>query len=692
MQVISVAKRGAFASSTPSPSAVSADEIRFRVSSEVEDHYGDIVVQAGLEFPSVLPAVADHDHKLDSAIGSWHQVERKGTETFATLRLLPAGTSRMADLVRALHADNHPIASSIYFNVSRNDVEPITKSIGGKSVQTGKKYKRGSVTEITLTQFPANPQAVAVARSLGFSDDEVSALSRPGTQVAADTSASVAAASAPIKSNLGPKMQVNLQDMIAAARAQLDAASAAHETALASVSDATETLDAVARSTDDLAAARKRVDTLVAAEQAQVARAVAQPAPAAVAQVVSPIARAYAAPAVVKPAALRNEAAGTLFAKLVVAKHLAASRHAGLHEVAEQLFPGQSDIIAVARTAVGVADTTTAGWAKEITLQDTRALMQEELRPISVFAALSAMGQSRQFNGAQHIIIPSSNVGLGNGGAAWVGQGGHIPVVQGQFSEARIEKLKVAGIIPATEELIRASIDPGAMSLFRTMLLQFLANLIDGSLLDNSAAVPMVRPVGLLNGATTAVGTAGGGVAAVQGDLKGMLASFVTANVGSRPVLLVNTNTKLSLAMMTTSLGEMLFRDEISQSRLLGFEVVASQHVPAGTAILVDAGYFSSAYDGPEIDESAHATISMADARAVAPTQAIDAAGAIGTANQVIPDGGLAVHGAPTGAGTANYLALSMFQTWSRAVRVVIPLGFAMTKTGAVVTRTAISW
>ena len=108
--------------------ALDPDAIRFRVSNEDVDAFGDVVVQSGLEFPPALPAVADHSHSLHAAIGDWQNVERGNRETFATLRLLPRGVSRSADLVRALHDGGFPLASSIYFSTKRGDVEPITKT------------------------------------------------------------------------------------------------------------------------------------------------------------------------------------------------------------------------------------------------------------------------------------------------------------------------------------------------------------------------------------------------------------------------------------------------------------------------------------------------------------------------------------------------------------------------------------
>ena len=137
----------------------------------------------------------------------------------------------------------------------------------------------------------------------------------------------------------------------------------------------------------------------------------------------------------------------------------------------------------------------------------------------------------------------------------------------------------------------------------------------------------------------------------------------------------------------------MSFRDEMNGGRLLGVEVVHSRNVPANTAILVDADALATAFDGPEFMVSEHATLTMANADATAPTQAgTDATpGAVGTAGQVPPDSGIPVAGG-AGASVANVRAHSMFQTYSTAIRGVWPTSWGMIRQGAVVSRTAIQW
>jgi hypothetical protein len=80
----------------------------------------------------------------------------------------------------------------------------------------------------------------------------------------------------------------------------------------------------------------------------------------------------------------------------------------------------------------------------------------------------------------------------------------------------------------------------------------------------------------------------------------------------------------------------------------------------------------------------------MANADGTAPTQAIDAAGAIATPGQV--EIGIAIAGAPMGAGTAAVVASSLYQNFATALRVVMPCGWALTRTGVVSAITGATW
>jgi hypothetical protein len=143
-----------------------------------------------------------------------------------------------------------------------------------------------------------------------------------------------------------------------------------------------------------------------------------------------------------------------------------------------------------------------------------------------------------------------------------------------------------------------------------------------------------------------------------------------------------------------------MFRDEVRSGTLLGVPVIVSANVPGGSVLVVDADSFAAANAAPEFMVSDQATIVQANADGTAPTQAGAASdytgGALGTAGEVKPDGGIIVTGdttgAPSGASVAGYQALSMYQVYSTAVRMVLPTSWATTRAGAVAAISSAAW
>jgi HK97 family phage major capsid protein len=352
------------------------------------------------------------------------------------------------------------------------------------------------------------------------------------------------------------------------------------------------------------------------------------------------------------------------------------------------MFANEPETIAIARSLVGVADTTTAGWAAELVRTETRALLQEDLVPMSIWANLASQGLSLSFNGANSVVVPQMNVGITADGA-WVGEGGAIPLVKGNLTAKRLSRYKLGGIVPITKELQRTS-DPAAVEVMRRLLMRVISNLLDSSLISALAENPGVRPAGIMFGVVTTPGAAGGGIAAVIADLKTMVGKFIAANVGSKPVLLMNSMTKLSLGLMTNALGQFFLSTEAAASLP---PIIASPIVPAGTVILVDADAFASAFDDMEIDISESATVQMANSDAVAPTHAGAGplGGALGVAHEVPVDGGIPISGG-NGASIAGSVAISFWQTWSLGIRLVMPASFGITKAGAVQGVTGVTW
>ena len=82
--------------------------------------------------------------------------------------------------------------------------------------------------------------------------------------------------------------------------------------------------------------------------------------------------------------------------------------------------------------------------------------------------------------------------------ADFVGEGQPIPALQGTSSvQAVVEPAKFAVIIALSRELYD---NPNAEGLIRQALVESAGPALDRRLFDNAAAVPDLRPAGLLNG------------------------------------------------------------------------------------------------------------------------------------------------------------------------------------------------
>ena len=111
---------------------------------------------------------------------------------------------------------------------------------------------------------------------------------------------------------------------------------------------------------------------------------------------------------------------------------------------------------------------------------------------------------------------------------------------------------------------------------------------VDSVLLDANPAT-VVRPAGLLNGVVALTATAGGGIAAIVGDIKQLVAALTTATFGNvrSPVWLMNPSDVLSASLVSAaSTGVFPFKEEIKGGTLATIPIIDSSTVPAKTLIL----------------------------------------------------------------------------------------------------------
>jgi hypothetical protein len=109
-----------------------------------------------------------------------------------------------------------------------------------------------------------------------------------------------------------------------------------------------------------------------------------------------------------------------------------------------------------------------------------------------------------------------------------------------------------------------------------------------------------VTPGGILAGVTPITGVAGGGLNALEGDLKALTAALVAAGAGANPVLICNPTQAMTLKLVCGPKFDL--------------PILQSNSIPAGTVILVEASSFVSAFgDVPEFETSRFATLHYED-------------------------------------------------------------------------------
>lgn len=137
----------------------------FAVSAESVDRYGDIIIQAGIDFKNYLKnPIALLNHNSGDPIGNFLNPRIQNGKLTADLDLLPLGVSARVDEIRALISHGVLRATSIGF--APIEQEPIYSSNG---TRTGTKYNKSELYEISVVSVPAQSEALAIARSLGIS-------------------------------------------------------------------------------------------------------------------------------------------------------------------------------------------------------------------------------------------------------------------------------------------------------------------------------------------------------------------------------------------------------------------------------------------------------------------------------------------------------------------------------------------
>jgi HK97 family phage prohead protease len=645
-----------------------ADGLDFVLSDETPDRYGDVLSADGWELGNFKKnPIALFNHNSSFPIGKWKGLKVENDALRGHLELAPAGTSERIDEIRKLVEAGILRAVSVGFL-------PVESRARSKT-EPGELYVKQELIETSLVSIPANPNAIAVAKSLKVSDDTLRMVfgKQADKNIApGDRRHGKQAATSP--NGKTKTMSTLAQNIIEAEKrllAKKDELAAFHD-AKGDGNYTDADMETIGKANADIEHEQKLMTALRDSEK----NLGAQSSDGGRAIIPAHAAKANGSSAIVQPPRPFNVAAKKispldLLCRAGALMAVAQRERKSVDEICRAVYGDDEPTRAVldwqTRAASNMAMTTVAGWAAELVQQIVVDFMAT-LYPKAIFPRFSGLGLSLTFGRNGKIIIPTRSRTPTIAGS-FVGEGLPIPVRQGAFTSQTLTPKKMAVITTWTREIDEHSI-PAIQGLLRDAVQTDTAIALDSVLIDANAATA-IRPAGILNGVSGLTPTAGGGFTALTGDIKALTGALLTGTLGNvrNPVWLMNPQQVNSIGLVAApGAGVFPFRDEISRGTLGGWPVIDSGTVPLGTVIVVDAADFVSVTgDGPRFEISDQATLHMED---TAPTD-------ISTA------------GTPA---VVAFPAKSMFQTDSLALRLILPINWTIRRTGTVAWMAGVTW
>ena len=564
--------------------ASSGEGPEFVLSDATVDRYGNIVEPAGWDLTNFLAnPIALFGHSNNFPIGRWSDVRVEGGKLIAKLNLAAKGTSARIDELISLVEQGILRAVSVGFRPMA--AQPINKD----KPYGPQRYTRQELLETSLVAVPANPAAVALAKSLNISDETISrafgeqAETRPRDVTAIGKQA---AKTSPIER---PEKMKTLSQRIEDTQNDLNA----KRDRLVELTGAADIdVDAVEEVNGQIEVVERTLSVLKTSEARTGVSAGAVAAPV--------IARRPLGHA-------QKEISGLdLLVRAAVVRGVSHFGGKSIDFVLDERYPGHEATAIVVKADQTVGTTTVAGWASEI-VQTTYADFLQALVGFSIYPALRAGGLPLSFDGYGTVSIPSRTAGGAGGGFVAEGQ----PIRVGRITTAAttMTSKKMGVIVPFTRELAKRS-TPAIEGLVRQSILEDTAATLDPIVLD-AVAGDTVRPAGLLNGvAAASAGVGGGDFLAVIEDFKALLAPFYTANAADNITVIMHPSQGLALSMMPgPGPGQFGWSAPLT-SRL---KIIESTHATAGRLIAIRNSDLATATGAVEFDISEQATVHMED-------------------------------------------------------------------------------
>ena len=607
------------------------DGMEFVLSDATVDRYGDIVEPDGWQLAKFKKnPIALFGHSSSFPIGTWENVRVEGGRLLGRLAMAAQGTSARIDELRGLVEQGVLRAVSVGFRPI--EAEPLDP----KHPYGGQRYKKQELLETSLVSVPANPAALAVARSLNLSAGTLAAVF--GEQ-AMDDGGMVRrgipgehAARNPLR-KLTTMSTQTISNRIVAAQTEL----VAKKDKLVELSAADDfDVDAVEALNAEIEVAERQLAALEATEK-KIGTERSQSAP-------NIVRRPLGFP--------QKQVDGfDLLVRAATAKTISVASGKTIDKVLDTAYPGHEATAFIAKADQVIGTTSGSHWADDL-MQTVNQGFLQALVGYSIYPVLRQRGIALSIDGANTVNIPRRTAGTAGGG--WVAEGSPIRVGKLTTAAASLTPKKMGVIVAYSDELGDRSV-PAIEALVRRAILEDTASTLDSALLDATAS-STARPAGLLNGVSAAaVGYGGGDHEAVKADFQALLAPFIAANAADNITVIMNPAQGLAIAMMDGPTNNANWFADI-RARV---NIVESTYATANRLVALRHADFATAMgDVPRFDVSQQATIHMED---TTPLEVVSGTG-------------------PTTADPVR----SLWQTASTGIRMILPVSWTMARTGMV--------
>lgn len=560
------------------------------------DRMGDEVDPLGAKFATPMPLLWQHKHDQPVGWVEFAEATAEGIPFRARIakieeagklrdRIDEAWQSVKAGLVRAV---------SIGFNGLAYDVLPTG----------GWRFTDWEWLELSLVTIPANSEAtMSVVKSIDSEVRQAATGQKQNRVVKLEKSAGALALTK--NPTITGKKDMTIKEQLAAAREKHNANLARMKALTDAAMEAGCTLDdAQGEEYDNLVAdnvsLEKHIERLAIQEKSMAATA--KPIDG------STVEKANAS----RGGSIQlvsDEPKGSDFVKYVSCLALSKGSRSDALAMARERFPNADRVHNVLKAAVSAGTTTDPTWAAPLVeYNNMSGEFVELLRPATILGNLNL--RRVPFN----IRMPAQT---GGSSVGWVGEGQAKPVSALSFDSILLGFSKAAGIVVASQELLRFS-NPSAEAIIRDDLIKQMAQFLDTQFLDPAVnAIEGVRPASILNGITP-IAASGTSAEAFRRDFQALVAQFLANNMSLQDgALIMSPNTALALSMIQNPLGQPEFPTiNINGGTYFGMPVVVSTNIPStaegSVVVLVKQSEILLADDGQVvIDASSEASLQM---------------------------------------------------------------------------------